>query len=94
MRTEWEKAHILNLKDLNFASRFFLIGNIKFWHITEYIGAKIKFLKPFLSFLDPMLEKIPLIKRLAWIFTFELIKEKNEKNIKSMDPSNWRATSK
>ena len=33
-----------------------------------------------------MLEKIPLIKRLAWIFTFELIKE-NEKNIKSMDPS-------
>ena len=75
MRTEWEKAHILNLKDLNFASRFFLVSNIKFWHITEYIGAKIKFLKPFLSFLDPMLEKIPLIKRLAWIFTFELIKE-------------------
>ena len=76
MRTEWEKAHILSLKDISFASRFFKVSTIKYWHITEYVGAKINFLKPILSRIDPLLENIPLVKLLAWIFTFELIKEK------------------
>ena len=76
MRTEWEKAHILSLKDINFASRFFQLNSIKYWHITEYVGAKINVLKPILSRIDPLLENIPLVKLLAWIFTFELIKEK------------------
>ena len=76
MRTEWEKAHILSLQDISFASRFFKVSSIKYWHITEYVGAKIKFLKPILSRIDPLLENIPLVKLLAWIFTFELIKEK------------------
>ena len=44
MRTEWEKAHILSLKDVDFASRFFKINSIKYWHITAYIGVKLKIL--------------------------------------------------
>ena len=43
MRTEWEKAHILSLKDVDFASRFFKINSIKYWYITAYIGVKLKF---------------------------------------------------
>ena len=75
MRTEWEKAHILSLKDLKFASRFFEIENIKFWHVLGYISGKIPFLFPFLDKLDLILEKIPYIQRMAWIFTFELVKK-------------------
>ena len=75
MRTEWEKAHILSLNDLTFASRFFKVKDIKYWHVTEFIGAKLTFLYPILKNIDPILEKIPFFKRMAWIFTFQLIKE-------------------
>lgn len=75
MRTDWEKAHILSLKDVSFASRFFLIGEMKFWHVIGYIGGKIPFLFPILDKIDWLLEKIPFIQRMGWIFTFELIKE-------------------
>ncbi len=75
MRTEWEKAHILSLKDVDFASRFFKINSIKYWHITAYIGAKLTFLKPLLCKVDPFLERIPFVQRMGWMFTFELEKE-------------------
>ena len=75
MRTEWEKAHILSLKDVDFASRFFKINSIKYWHITAYIGVKLKILKPLLCKIDPFLERIPFLQRMGWMFTFELEKE-------------------
>ena len=78
MRTEWEKAHILSLKDVNFASRFFTIDEISYWHILGYVGGKITFLFPLLDNIDRFIEKIPYIQRLAWIFTFVMKKE--EKN--------------
>ncbi len=77
MRTEWEKAHILSLKDLRFASRFFDVRNTKYWHLlgilTPHVPAKMARM---LERLDMMLEKIPLVQLMAWIFTFELIKRK------------------
>ena len=75
MRTEWEKAHSLSLKDVDFASRFFKINSIKYWHITAYIGVKLKILKPLLCKIDPFLERIPFLQRMGWMFTFELEKE-------------------
>jgi ubiquinone/menaquinone biosynthesis C-methylase UbiE len=75
MRTDWEKAHILSFKDINFASRFFKVKNIKYWHVVGYIGGKFPILIPLLDGLDKILEKVFLIQRLSWIFTFELIKE-------------------
>ena len=75
MRTEWEKAHILSLKDVDFASRFFKINSIKYWHITAYIGVKLKILKPLLCKIDPFLERVPFLQRMGWMFTFELEKE-------------------
>lgn len=77
MRTEWEKSHILSLKDIQFARRFFDIGDIKFWHITSYAGAYFPKLTPLLNTIDSVLVKIPGIKLMSWIFTFELLsKEK------------------
>jgi len=77
MRTDFEKKHILSLKDLKFASHFFEVKEIKFWHVISYIGGKFKFLFPLLDNMDIILEKIPLIRLMAWQFTFVLQKREN-----------------
>jgi len=74
MRTDWEKAHILSLKDIEFAKRFFVIGALKYWHVVGYISGKFPFLRRPLDLIDKIIEKIPFVQRMAWIFTFELIK--------------------
>ena len=79
MRTEWEKAHILSLKDINFAKYFFKVDNIKYWHVVGYAAGKFPFLSRFLEVMDRVLEKIPYIQRMSWIFTFELIKNSENK---------------
>lgn len=75
MRTEWEKAHILSLKDIRFAKRFFDVKNIRHWHIlgiaTPHVPAGMAKL---LDRADRMLEKIPLLRLMSWVFTFELHK--------------------
>ncbi len=74
MRTEWEKAHILSMRDLKFARRFFTIGDVRFWHISSYAAGKIPLLLAPLEVLDKLLGRIPLVRLMAWIFTFELVK--------------------
>ncbi len=76
LRTDWEKHHILNLKDVKFASRFFEIGQLRFWHVTSYLGAIITPLLPVFQLLDKIITKIPFVNRMAWIFTFELLSKK------------------
>jgi len=74
MRTAWEKAHILSLKDVAFASRFFDVEEIRYWHIVGYAGGKLRPLAPLLDLADRLIERVPLLNRLAWMFTFELRK--------------------
>lgn len=77
MRTDWEKAHILSLNDIRFAKRFFEIGEIRYWHITSIFAPYMMFALPALNWVDKFLTRIPIVKLMAWIFTFELIKPKN-----------------
>ena len=72
MRTEWEKAHILSLKDLKFGSNFFDIRTVKYWHMLSILSPHMKPLGPLLNTLDRVITKIPLLKLWSWIFTFEL----------------------
>jgi len=74
MRTDWEKAHILSLKDIEFARRFFDIGEVNYWHVVGYAAGKFPALAGLLETLDKVLEKVPYLQRLSWMFTFELIK--------------------
>lgn len=74
MRTDWEKAHILDLSDVRFASRFLEVTEIRYWHIFGYVAGKFPWLFPILDPLDRLLEKVPYVQRMAWIFTFELRK--------------------
>ncbi|NLO90657.1 MAG: class I SAM-dependent methyltransferase, partial [Elusimicrobia bacterium] len=73
MRTEWEANHILGLADLDFAARFFDIREVRFWHVVGYLGAHLPLFKGIFDSLDRfVLERIPLVNRMAWIFTFEM----------------------
>lgn len=74
LRTEFESKHILSLKELRFAERFFKVSNVNYWHVIGYLGAFIPILIKPLDFIDKFLEKIPVLNRLAWQFTFELVK--------------------
>ncbi len=75
MRTEWEKEHILSLRDVHFARRFFELGEMRFWHITSILAPYLKAALPFLNVVDAALTRIPGVKYLAWIFTFELLQK-------------------
>ena len=76
MRTDWEKAHILSLKDLRFAKKFFDLGEVRYWHVVSIIGGKFPILLPLLDAVDVALTRIPGIQLMAWIFTFELKSKK------------------
>ena len=78
MRTDWEKAHILNLNDVKFATRFLELIDIRYWHVLGYLGGKFPILLPFFDNVDRILEKVPLIQRLSWMFTFVLRKKSEE----------------
>ena len=74
MRTDFEKAHILSLGEVKFARRFFDVTEIRYWHVVSYVAGKFPLLLKPLEILDKVLQKIPYINRLAWIFTFEMVK--------------------
>lgn len=75
MRTEWEKAHILSYKDLTFAERFFDVKVVRHWHLFSIAGVFVPFLLPLFNRIDSVLLKLPVIKMLSWMFTFELHKK-------------------
>ena len=76
MRTDWEKSHILSLKDVEYARQFFDVGEIRYWHITSILAPYVRMLLPVFNGIDRVLTRIPLVRLMAWIFTFELIKGK------------------
>lgn len=78
MRTDWEKAHILSVGDVRFAERFFELTNIHYWHVVGYAAGKFPRLSSFLERVDPALERVPGLNRMAWIFTFELTKPRSD----------------
>jgi ubiquinone/menaquinone biosynthesis C-methylase UbiE len=81
MRTEWEKEHILSLKDVRAAKRFFNVGEIRYWHMFSFLagflqGAPKLFgvTMRILNAADRLLVRIPGVQLMAWQFSFELVK--------------------
>jgi SAM-dependent methyltransferase len=82
MRTEWEKDHILSIREVAFAKRFFLVEEPRFWHLFS-IGATwfrhfpvlFKLLLAAGNGLDGVVLRIPLVRRMAWQFTFVMIRK-------------------
>lgn len=84
MRTEWEKNHILSLKDIRFAERFFDMGEIRYWHLLSIAAVMFRknpkimnFALNILNAIDKIVLKIPYVQLMAWMFTFEVYKRKD-----------------
>jgi ubiquinone/menaquinone biosynthesis C-methylase UbiE len=75
MRTDWEKKHILSLKDINIAKKYFSVGETRYWHLLSILAPYLKNAIPILNAIDSIIMKVPLLQLMAWQFTFELIKK-------------------
>ena len=84
MRTEFEKEHILSLKDLAFMRRFFVVKNIQYWNCATLLATPFRHASSFnrvlraLEIVDRCLLRIPGVAQMAWMFTFELEKAADE----------------
>ena len=81
MRTEWEKEHILSLKDVRAAKGFFNVGAIRYWHVFSFLGGFLRGAPglfgeamKILNAADRFLVRIPGVQLMAWQFSFELFK--------------------
>jgi ubiquinone/menaquinone biosynthesis C-methylase UbiE len=75
-RTEWEKAHILSLREVRLAGRWFDLGEIRYFHMCSILGVWLPGLLPLMNGVDRILTRIPLLQRMSWMFTFELLSKK------------------
>lgn len=75
MRTSFEKDHILSYGDIKFAKRYFKVRDIRHWHLTCIAGVYVPGALGFLNGLDDFLLRIPGVKMLSWMITFEMLKE-------------------
>jgi SAM-dependent methyltransferase len=76
LRTEWERGHILSLKEVAFARKFFDIGEMRFFHLTSMLGLYVPKALPVLNAFDAVLTRIPGLRLWSWMFTFELLSRK------------------
>ncbi|HEY8174638.1 MAG TPA: class I SAM-dependent methyltransferase [Gemmatimonadaceae bacterium] len=79
LRTAWEKDHILTLREVAFAQRWFRVENIRFHLLTApaAVLAPAPLRKVAIDVghtLDKVLTRIPFLQRWSWMFTFELVK--------------------
>lgn len=80
LRTAWEKDHILTPKDLSFAKYFFDVENVKYWHFFSIMTSVIRKSRLFnvalsmANMADKLFLSVYPFSRLAWQFTFELVK--------------------
>jgi len=75
-RTEWEKAHILSLRELRLARSHFNIGEVRYFHMASIAGVWLPALLPLLNGIDRVLTRIPGVQLMSWLFTFELLSRK------------------
>jgi SAM-dependent methyltransferase len=75
-RTEWEKAHILSLREVRLARSYFDVGEIRYFHMASIAGVWLPGLLPLLNGVDRLLTRIPGVQLLSWMFTFELLSTK------------------
>lgn len=78
MRTEWEAQHILGVPDAIRAKRWFRLADVRFWHLCDLASVPLRDSRvgPVVGgagrLADLVLLKVPLVRRLAWQFTFVL----------------------
>jgi SAM-dependent methyltransferase len=80
LRTDFEKDHILSLRDVAFLSRFFIVRSVRYWNLATLLATPLRHTAAFdfalrlLEGADRCILKIPGLAQMAWMFTFELEK--------------------
>lgn len=83
LRTQWEKNHILSLRDVAFARRFFEVRDVRFWHLATLLTVPLRktaFFAPALRVaeaVDSVLLRLKPFSLLAWMFSFEMVKRED-----------------
>lgn len=78
LRTEWEAEHILTLREVEKAEKFFGRVEVKYFHlatIAAVVFRKTPIFSPLLRILeavDSIVLRIPYLQRMAWQMFFEL----------------------
>jgi SAM-dependent methyltransferase len=81
LRTEFEAEHILGMKDLRLASRWFEVQNVKFWLMAAPLATLLPagpLRKGGIAvghLLDKVLTRVPGLRLWSWVFSFELVKK-------------------
>ncbi len=80
LRTAWEKEHILTMRDLTLAKRWFAVENVRFFLLVSPLATLLP-KGPFRSGLltasrlvDSVLTRVPGLRLWSWQFAFELVK--------------------
>jgi len=80
LRTDWEKAHILGLKEVAYAKRWFSVENVRYFLMSAPLATLLPAGPLRAGFLrighaiDAVATRIPLLQRWSWQFAFELVK--------------------
>lgn len=80
LRTEWEKKHILTLREVSFARRWFRAENLRFFLLTAPLatllpnGPTRRLGLSLGQRLDALLTRMPGVRLWSWQFAFELVK--------------------
>jgi SAM-dependent methyltransferase len=72
MRTKWEAEHILTMREVKMAARYFDLGEVRFWHLTSPLAVALPFALPLLNGVDRVLTRVPGLRLMSWMITFEL----------------------
>ena len=80
LRTEWESKHILGMKEVRLAERWFDVANMKFFLMAAPLTTLLP-AGPLRRFgltaghaVDAVLTRVPGIRLWSWQFTFELVR--------------------
>jgi SAM-dependent methyltransferase len=80
LRTEWEKKHILTMRDLELARKWFDVENVRFFLLAAPLATLLPsgpLRRGFISLghaVDSVLTRVPGLQLWSWQFTFELVK--------------------
>jgi SAM-dependent methyltransferase len=80
LRTEWEKKHILTMRDLELAKKWFDVENVRFFLLAAPLATLLPsgpLRRGFSSLghaVDFVLTRVPGLQLWSWQFTFELVK--------------------
>jgi SAM-dependent methyltransferase len=79
-RTDWEAEHILSMRDVRFAERWFSVENLRFFCMAAPLGALMpsgplrRAVIGVGHSIDSVLTRTPVVRLWSWQFMFELVK--------------------